>query len=142
MVSGKAKTEIFPAISRVLPCYERIVRVRDIFAFFEQFDSSRPIRKRAVNLLQNSRRLARNKSLLCEEFYLEEMWLLSGTVKFYSDLQGFGFITPTEGGPEVFISAKALEMSGLRSLDDGQKVHFDLSEDERTQPSVKALKLI
>ena len=68
--------------------------------------------------------------------------MLSGTVKFYSDLQGFGFITPNGGGPEVFISAKALEMSGLRSLDDGQKVHFDLSEDERTQPSVKALKLI
>ena len=68
--------------------------------------------------------------------------MLSGTVKFYSDLQGFGFITPNEGGPEVFVNAKALEMSGLRSLDDGQKVHFDLSEDERIQPSVKALKLI
>lgn len=68
--------------------------------------------------------------------------MLSGTVKFYSDLQGFGFITPSKGGPEVFVNAKALEMSGLRSLEDGQKVHFDLSEDRRTQPSVKALKLI
>ncbi len=68
--------------------------------------------------------------------------MLSGIVKFYSDLQGFGFITPIEGGPEVFINAEALKISGLHSLIDGQEVQFDLSKNERSQTSVKTLKLI
>ena len=73
---------------------------------------------------------------------MEGTKLLTGTVRFYSDLQGFGFITPNEGGPEILVNAKALENSGLLFLEDGQKVHFDLSEDERTQLSVKTLKLL
>ena len=68
--------------------------------------------------------------------------MLSGTVKFYSDLLGIGFIIPNDGGRVVFISAKALEMSGLRSLDDGQEVYFNLSEDGTNQPSAKTLQLI
>ena len=65
----------------------------------------------------------------------------SGIVKFYSDLQGIGFITPNSGGPEIFVNASALEKSGLSSLEKGQKVRFDLSEGRRAQLAASNLRL-
>jgi CspA family cold shock protein len=56
----------------------------------------------------------------------------SGTVKFYNDQKGFGFITPENGGNDVFVHATALERAGMRSLVEGQKVSFDTQEDGRT----------
>ena len=56
----------------------------------------------------------------------------SGTVKFYNDQKGFGFITPEKGGNDVFVHATALERAGMRSLVEGQKVSFDTQEDGRT----------
>src|SRR5208282_3498827 len=55
-----------------------------------------------------------------------------GTVKFYNDRKGFGFIQPDEGGKDVFVHATALERAGLRGLVEGQKVSFDTQEDRRT----------
>ncbi|WP_159591911.1 cold-shock protein [Chelativorans xinjiangense] len=52
-----------------------------------------------------------------------------GTVKFYNSSKGFGFITPEDGGKDVFVHVSALEASGLRSLLDGQKVEFDVEPD-------------
>ena len=56
----------------------------------------------------------------------------SGTVKFYNDQKGFGFIQPDNGGKDVFVHATALERAGLRNLSEGQKVSFDTAEDRRT----------
>ena len=56
----------------------------------------------------------------------------SGTVKFYNDQKGFGFIAPENGGNDVFVHATALERAGMRSLVEGQKVSFDTQEDRRT----------
>jgi len=56
----------------------------------------------------------------------------SGTVKFYNDQKGFGFIAPENGGNDVFVHATALERAGMRSLVEGQKVSFDTQEDGRT----------
>ena len=56
----------------------------------------------------------------------------SGTVKFYNDQKGFGFITPENGGNDVFVHATALERAGMRNLVEGQKVSFDTQEDRRT----------
>jgi len=56
----------------------------------------------------------------------------TGTVKFYNDQKGYGFIQPDDGSKDVFVHATALERAGLRALAEGQKVSFDTSEDRRT----------
>ena len=55
-----------------------------------------------------------------------------GTVKFYNDQKGFGFIQPDDGGKDVFVHVTALERAGLRGLVEGQKVAFDTQQDRRT----------
>ncbi|HEY8381289.1 MAG TPA: cold-shock protein [Microvirga sp.] len=55
-----------------------------------------------------------------------------GTVKFYNDMKGFGFIQPDDGGKDVFVHATALERAGMRGLAEGQKVSFDTAEDRRS----------
>jgi CspA family cold shock protein len=56
----------------------------------------------------------------------------TGTVKFYNDQKGYGFIQPDNGGKDVFVHATALERAGMRGLNEGQKVSFDTAEDRRT----------
>jgi CspA family cold shock protein len=56
----------------------------------------------------------------------------TGTVKFYNDQKGFGFIAPDNGGKDVFVHATALERAGIRGLSEGQKVSYDTEEDRRT----------
>ncbi len=58
--------------------------------------------------------------------------MVKGTVKFYNEQKGFGFIQPDDGGKDVFVHATALERAGMRSLAEGQKVSFDTQEDRRT----------
>jgi cold shock protein len=54
-----------------------------------------------------------------------------GTVKFFNTSKGFGFIAPDDGGKDVFVHATAVEMAGLRSINEGQKVSFDIQPDAR-----------
>ena len=56
----------------------------------------------------------------------------TGTVKFYNETKGFGFIQPDDGGKDVFVHATALERAGLRGLVEDQKVSFDTAEDRRS----------
>jgi cold shock protein len=56
----------------------------------------------------------------------------TGTVKFYNDQKGFGFIQPEDGGKDVFVHASALERSGISALREGQKVKFDTESDARS----------
>ena len=56
----------------------------------------------------------------------------TGTVKWYNDQKGFGFIQPDGGSKDVFVHATALERTGMRGLVEGQKVTFDTQEDRRT----------
>jgi len=58
--------------------------------------------------------------------------MTSGTVKFYNDQKGFGFIAPENGGTDVFVHATALERAGIRMLTEGQKVSFDTAVDQRS----------
>ena len=58
--------------------------------------------------------------------------MVMGTVKFYNDMKGFGFIQPDDGGKVVFVHATALERAGMRGLAEGQKVSFDTAEDRRS----------
>ena len=58
--------------------------------------------------------------------------MTNGTVKFYNDQKGFGFIQPDEGGGDVFVHATALERSGMTGLAEGQKVAFTTAVDQRS----------
>ena len=53
----------------------------------------------------------------------------TGTVKFYNAQKGYGFISPDAGGPDVFVHATALEQAGIYSLNEGQKVEFEVVSD-------------
>ena len=59
-----------------------------------------------------------------------------GTVKFFNTAKGFGFISPEGGGKDVFVHATAVEAAGLRSLNEGQKVSFDIQPDARGAKAV------
>jgi CspA family cold shock protein len=54
-----------------------------------------------------------------------------GTVKFFNMQKGFGFISPDDGGKDVFVHISAVEQSGLTGLVDGQKVSFQSEPDPR-----------
>ena len=56
----------------------------------------------------------------------------NGTVKFYNDQKGFGFIAPENGDKDVFVHATALERAGIHGLSEGQKVSFDTEVDKRS----------
>ena len=50
----------------------------------------------------------------------------SGTVKWFNQEEGFGFIAPDDGGKDIFVHISAVEQSGLTGLADNQKIEFDL----------------
>jgi CspA family cold shock protein len=58
--------------------------------------------------------------------------MMTGTVKFYNEQKGFGFIAPDSGATDVFVHATALERAGMRTLSEGQKVSFDTARDSRS----------
>lgn len=58
-----------------------------------------------------------------------------GTVKWFNGQKGFGFIQPDDGGNDVFVHISAVERSGLTSLNEGQKVSYDIVADSRTGKS-------
>jgi len=58
--------------------------------------------------------------------------MMKGTVKFYNDQKGFGFIEPEDGSKDVFVHATALERAGISGLSEGQKISFDTEVDSRS----------
>jgi len=56
----------------------------------------------------------------------------NGTVKFFNEAKGFGFIAPDDGGADVFVHISALERSGLSALNEGDVVAFELEQDRRS----------
>ena len=54
-----------------------------------------------------------------------------GTVKFFNETKGFGFIQPDDGGQDAFVHITAVEQAGMRSLAKDQKVSYDLEQDQR-----------
>jgi CspA family cold shock protein len=53
----------------------------------------------------------------------------TGVVKFYNSSKGFGFVQPDEGGADVFVHVSALEAAGIDSLNEGQKLSFEVVAD-------------
>ncbi len=56
----------------------------------------------------------------------------NGTVKWFNASKGFGFIAPDDGGADVFVHASALERAGIRELNEGDLVSFEVEEDRRS----------
>ncbi|WP_309087521.1 cold-shock protein [Phenylobacterium sp.] len=55
-----------------------------------------------------------------------------GTVKWFNPTKGFGFIQPDDGGPDVFVHISAVERSSLGSINEGQKLSYELERDQRS----------
>lgn len=61
--------------------------------------------------------------------------MATGTVKWFNTTKGFGFIQPDDGGQDVFVHISAVERSGLSSLNEGDKINFEVAQDRRTGKS-------
>ncbi|HEY1885203.1 MAG: cold-shock protein [Roseiarcus sp.] len=61
--------------------------------------------------------------------------MTQGTVKWFNDQKGFGFIQPDDGSKDVFVHISAVERAGMRSLSEGQKVSYEIVADRRTGKS-------
>jgi CspA family cold shock protein len=60
----------------------------------------------------------------------------TGTVKWFNPTKGFGFIQPEEGGPDVFVHISAVEKAGLRSLNEGQRIEFEVQNERGKNAAV------
>lgn len=58
-----------------------------------------------------------------------------GTVKFFNDSKGYGFIAPDDGGTDAFVHISAVERAGMRTLQQQQRVTYDLEQDNRGKTS-------
>lgn len=65
-----------------------------------------------------------------------------GTVKFFNDAKGFGFITPDGGGQDAFVHVTALEAAGMRTLSQDQRVEYELAPDRRGRESATNIKAL
>jgi CspA family cold shock protein len=61
--------------------------------------------------------------------------MATGTVKWFNAEKGYGFIQPDEGGKDVFVHVSAVEQAGMRSLQEGQKIAYEVVADRRTGKS-------
>jgi CspA family cold shock protein len=67
--------------------------------------------------------------------------MATGTVKWFNDSKGFGFIAPEDGGKDVFVHQSVIESTGFRSLSEGDKVNFEVVEDTKGRKATKVVKL-
>ena len=67
--------------------------------------------------------------------------MIVGTVKFFNVQKGFGFIQPQDGSRDVFVHITAVERAGLKSLNEGQRINFDVEPDKKGK-GPKAVNLV
>ena len=65
-----------------------------------------------------------------------------GTVKFFNDSKGYGFISPEGGGNDAFVHITAVERAGMHTLQQNQRVSYELEEDRRGKMSAVQLKAV
>jgi CspA family cold shock protein len=63
---------------------------------------------------------------------MKDTVMTTGTVKWFNSTKGFGFIQPDDGGKDVFVHISAVERSDLGSLNEGQKVGYEIERDRKT----------
>ena len=64
----------------------------------------------------------------CDQLIGEDVFMATGTVKWFNDAKGFGFITPDDGGEDLFAHFSAIQMNGFKTLKEGQKVSFEVTQ--------------
>jgi CspA family cold shock protein len=64
--------------------------------------------------------------------FLENKVMSTGTVKWFNSEKGFGFIQPDDGGTDAFVHISAVERAGMRTLQEGQKISYELVQDKRS----------
>ena len=70
-----------------------------------------------------------------ENFRKEDVIMINGTVKWFNDQKGFGFIEQVDG-PDVFVHQTAINTSGFRSLNEGDRVSFDIEQGQKGPAAV------
>ena len=68
--------------------------------------------------------------------------MATGTVKWFNSTKGFGFIEPDTGGADAFVHISAVEKAGLKSLEENQKVSYELVEGRNGRSSAEELKIL
>ena len=68
--------------------------------------------------------------------------MTTGTVKFFNESKGYGFIAPDGGGNDAFVHISDVESSGMRSLRENQRISYDLKQDNRGKMSATNLKAV
>ncbi len=68
--------------------------------------------------------------------------MTNGTVKFFDVTRGFGFISPEDGSKDAFVHISAVERAGLSSLNEGQKVSYDLQPGQNGKSSAENLTIV
>jgi CspA family cold shock protein len=73
---------------------------------------------------------------------LKDLAMATGTVKWFNSMKGYGFIEPDDGGKDAFVHISAVERAGLGSLNEGQKVSFDLQPGQNGKSSAENLTIV
>jgi cold shock protein len=70
----------------------------------------------------------------------KEAYMATGTVKWFNSQKGYGFIQPEDGSKDVFVHISAVERAGMGSLNEGQKITFDLEQGQQGKVSAVNLR--
>jgi CspA family cold shock protein len=81
----------------------------------------------------------RREQHLAQEFH--QMARITGTVKWFNDAKGFGFITPENGEKDCFVHHTAIQAEGYKSLSEGQRVEFDVVQGQKGPAAQNVVKL-
>lgn len=73
---------------------------------------------------------------------LEDIVMATGTVKWFNSMKGYGFIEPEDGSKDAFVHISAVERAGLSSLNEGQKVSYELQPGQNGKSSAENLSII